>query len=250
MAPRLARGDFGVPPEILYSRFSAASLASAPSSFIGVGSAGAGEFSFTLLGASTMDLGGEQGSGVFGLAGAGRRARVGAAGGGRAARRRARPASVLQLGVLVERYMRKVLRTRRGLIVQLAICFFLGCLCGQIHGPSGGTDEDSTSNIETSVTFYALFHAAFATFHRAAFAAACAPLFTRAADGLCFAPTLGDVGTTLSHPASSSHRALTPGERAALGLSEGFFRVSVGLEDAATLTTIFTQSVAAAAGAG
>ncbi len=53
----------------------------------------------------------------------------------------------------------------------------------------------------------------------------------RGAEGLSFAPTLGDVGTTLSHPASSSHRGLTPEGRAALGISEGFFRVSVGLED-------------------
>ncbi len=71
--------------------------------------------------------------------------------------------------------------------------------------------------------------------------------FTRAADGLNFAPTLGDVGTTLSHPASSSHRALTPEERAGLGLSEGFFRVSVGLEDPAALLAVFSEAVAAAA---
>jgi cystathionine beta-lyase/cystathionine gamma-synthase len=70
--------------------------------------------------------------------------------------------------------------------------------------------------------------------------------FTRAADGLSFAPTLGDVGTTLSHPASSSHRALTPDEREKLGLSEGFFRVSVGLEDAAVLKSIFTEAIDAA----
>jgi cystathionine beta-lyase/cystathionine gamma-synthase len=70
--------------------------------------------------------------------------------------------------------------------------------------------------------------------------------FTRAADGLSFAPTLGDVGTTLSHPASSSHRALSADERAALGLSEGFFRVSVGLEDPADLKRIFEEAVAAA----
>ena len=70
--------------------------------------------------------------------------------------------------------------------------------------------------------------------------------FTRAADGLSFAPTLGDVGTTLSHPASSSHRALTVEERAALGLSEGFFRVSVGLEEPEALLAVFTEAVAAA----
>ncbi len=72
--------------------------------------------------------------------------------------------------------------------------------------------------------------------------------FTRAADGLNFAPTLGDIGTTLSHPASSSHRALTAEKRAELGMSEGFFRVSVGLEDADALCQIFTDAVAAATG--
>lgn len=55
--------------------------------------------------------------------------------------------------------------------------------------------------------------------------------FTRAAPDVAFAPTLGDVSTTLSHPASSSHRALAPDARAAIGISEGFFRVSVGIED-------------------
>ena len=43
---------------------------------------------------------------------------------------------------------------------------------------------------------------------------------------VAFAPTLGDVGTTLSHPATSSHRVMTPEQRAELGMSEGFFRVS------------------------
>lgn len=70
--------------------------------------------------------------------------------------------------------------------------------------------------------------------------------FTRAAEGISFAPTLGDVGTTLSHPASSSHRALSPEKRAELGISEGFFRVSVGLEDPDALCAIFADAVAAA----
>ncbi|TLP56863.1 aminotransferase class I/II-fold pyridoxal phosphate-dependent enzyme [Parasedimentitalea maritima] len=75
---------------------------------------------------------------------------------------------------------------------------------------------------------------------------AAANTFTREAEGLNFAPTLGDVGTTLSHPASSSHRALSAGDRAALGLSEGFFRVSVGLEEPGALLQVFTNAVAAA----
>lgn len=75
---------------------------------------------------------------------------------------------------------------------------------------------------------------------------AAANAFTRAAHGLSFAPTLGDVGTTLSHPASSSHRALTEEARAAIGITEGFFRVSVGLEDPEKLCAVFSDAVAAA----
>ncbi|WP_072777441.1 trans-sulfuration enzyme family protein [Marivita hallyeonensis] len=74
---------------------------------------------------------------------------------------------------------------------------------------------------------------------------AAANAFTAGADQIAFAPTLGDVGTTLSHPASSSHRALTPEGRAALGISEGFFRVSVGLEDPDALIAAFDAGLAA-----
>ncbi|MEM7271249.1 MAG: aminotransferase class I/II-fold pyridoxal phosphate-dependent enzyme [Pseudomonadota bacterium] len=55
--------------------------------------------------------------------------------------------------------------------------------------------------------------------------------FLRAASNIPFAPTLGDIGTTLSHPPSSSHRALSEAERLAIGIEEGFIRVSVGIED-------------------
>jgi cystathionine gamma-synthase len=68
----------------------------------------------------------------------------------------------------------------------------------------------------------------------------------RAAAGIAFAPTLGDVTTTLSHPASSSHRGLTPDRRAALGMSEGFFRVSAGCEPTDALCDAFAAAVAAA----
>ena len=67
--------------------------------------------------------------------------------------------------------------------------------------------------------------------------------FARAAEGLNFAPTLGDVGTTISHPASSSHRGLTAERRAELGKSEGFFRVSVGLEAPEVLCDVFATAV-------
>ncbi len=76
---------------------------------------------------------------------------------------------------------------------------------------------------------------------------AAANALTRAMPGVAFAPTLGDIGTTLSHPASSSHRVLTPEARTALGISEGFFRVSVGVEDIALLCRDFGAGIAAAA---
>jgi cystathionine gamma-synthase len=75
--------------------------------------------------------------------------------------------------------------------------------------------------------------------------AAAADRMVRAAPQLPFAPTLGDVGTTLSHPASSSHRALTPEGRAALGISDGFFRVSVGIEEIDLLKADFDMGIAA-----
>jgi cystathionine gamma-synthase len=71
--------------------------------------------------------------------------------------------------------------------------------------------------------------------------------FLRAAEHVAFAPTLGDVGTTISHPASSSHRGLTPEGRAAIGIDEGFIRVSVGVEDADQLIREFEAAVATAA---
>ncbi len=77
---------------------------------------------------------------------------------------------------------------------------------------------------------------------------AAANALVRAVPQIAFAPTLGDIGTTLSHPATSSHRALTSDARAALGISEGFFRVSVGVEDAGLLIRDFRAALAAAAG--
>ncbi len=74
---------------------------------------------------------------------------------------------------------------------------------------------------------------------------AAADRLVQAAPNLAFAPTLGDVGTTLSHPPSSSHRGLTPEGRAALGITDGFFRVSVGIEDIALLIADFEAGLAA-----
>jgi O-succinylhomoserine sulfhydrylase len=41
---------------------------------------------------------------------------------------------------------------------------------------------------------------------------------------------LGDVKTTITHPASTTHSRITPAERARAGITEGLLRISVGLE--------------------
>jgi cystathionine gamma-synthase len=45
------------------------------------------------------------------------------------------------------------------------------------------------------------------------------------------APSLADVSSTLSYPAGTSHRALTPEARASIGVTDGLLRLSVGIED-------------------
>ena len=72
---------------------------------------------------------------------------------------------------------------------------------------------------------------------------AAANLFTQRLDGIAFAPTLGDVGTTLSHPVSSSHRSMMASDREKNGISEGFFRVSVGLETPEDLISAFKKAL-------
>jgi cystathionine beta-lyase/cystathionine gamma-synthase len=46
-----------------------------------------------------------------------------------------------------------------------------------------------------------------------------------------FAPSFGDVTTTWSYPARTSHRSLADDERAKLGIGPGLVRLSVGIED-------------------
>ena len=60
-----------------------------------------------------------------------------------------------------------------------------------------------------------------------------------------FAPTLGDIGSTLSHPASSSHRGLSAQARNALGMSDGFFRLSVGIEEFSRLQRALSVAIEA-----
>jgi cystathionine beta-lyase/cystathionine gamma-synthase len=55
--------------------------------------------------------------------------------------------------------------------------------------------------------------------------------FMRKAKGIPFSPSLGNTTTTCSHPATTSHRYVSPAERRRLGIGDGLIRLSVGIED-------------------
>jgi len=57
-------------------------------------------------------------------------------------------------------------------------------------------------------------------------------------------PSLGHVATTISHPASTSHRGLDPAERERAGIGEGLVRCSVGLEHLDDLIADFEAAFA------
>ena len=59
---------------------------------------------------------------------------------------------------------------------------------------------------------------------------AAASRFIAAARQIPFCPSLGDLSTTLTHPESTSHRAMTPAARESLGIKGGTIRLSVGVE--------------------
>jgi cystathionine beta-lyase/cystathionine gamma-synthase len=61
---------------------------------------------------------------------------------------------------------------------------------------------------------------------------------------LCLlATTLGDIYTELLYPTMSSHRMLTPEQRAAVGISDVLIRLSAGIEDAGDLITDLDQAL-------
>ena len=60
-----------------------------------------------------------------------------------------------------------------------------------------------------------------------------------------FAASLGGVETTISYPEITSHRGLTSGERAELGVGSGTVRVSVGIEAAEDIVADFGQALGA-----
>jgi cystathionine gamma-lyase/cystathionine beta-lyase/cystathionine gamma-lyase/homocysteine desulfhydrase len=62
---------------------------------------------------------------------------------------------------------------------------------------------------------------------------------------MAFAESLGGVETLISHPASMTHASVPPERRAALGLTDGMVRISVGIEDVNDLLEDLDQGLAA-----
>ena len=75
-----------------------------------------------------------------------------------------------------------------------------------------------------------------------------ADLLLRALPEIRLAPSLGDVATTVSHPALSSHRGLSPAQRRSLGIGDGLLRFSVGIEEIGDLTAELRTALDAVAG--
>jgi cystathionine beta-lyase/cystathionine gamma-synthase len=73
--------------------------------------------------------------------------------------------------------------------------------------------------------------------------------FMTSAAKIPFCPSLGELNTTLSHPESTSHRGMTAADRAALGITGGTIRLSVGIESADWILAAITAGLAGVADA-
>jgi cystathionine gamma-synthase/methionine-gamma-lyase len=67
--------------------------------------------------------------------------------------------------------------------------------------------------------------------------------FMEALDLIIPAATLGDVYSLVLYPTGSSHRALSPEERAKVGISDSLVRLSVGIEEAAEIIEDLAQAL-------
>jgi cystathionine beta-lyase/cystathionine gamma-synthase len=58
------------------------------------------------------------------------------------------------------------------------------------------------------------------------------------------AASVGDLFTGIVHPATATHRELSPAKRAAIGITEGLIRISVGIEDLNDIFADIEQALA------
>ena len=75
-----------------------------------------------------------------------------------------------------------------------------------------------------------------------------ADAFIRGLRQIPFAPSLGDVATTLSHPATTSHRNQSAEQWERQGITPGLVRLSIGLEDPEDLWDDLSQALRAHGG--
>jgi cystathionine gamma-synthase/methionine-gamma-lyase len=57
------------------------------------------------------------------------------------------------------------------------------------------------------------------------------------------AASVGDIFTGVVHPATATHRELSPAKRAAIGITEGLIRISVGIEDVEDVISDIEQAL-------
>lgn len=67
--------------------------------------------------------------------------------------------------------------------------------------------------------------------------------FLRRLQLIAHAPSLGGVSSVISEPRYTSHAQLSSDERTALGIPDGFLRLSVGVEDAPDLIADIEQAL-------
>jgi cystathionine beta-lyase/cystathionine gamma-synthase len=68
--------------------------------------------------------------------------------------------------------------------------------------------------------------------------------FMRQASGIPFSPSLGHTTTTCSHPATTSHRYVSPAEKERQGITDGLVRLSVGVEDVGQIQAEMSRGLA------
>ena len=62
--------------------------------------------------------------------------------------------------------------------------------------------------------------------------------------GIPFSPSLGDTATTVSHPATTSHRYVSKADKKRQGIGDGLIRLSVGVEDMEAIQKVINYGLA------
>ena len=66
--------------------------------------------------------------------------------------------------------------------------------------------------------------------------------FISSLSSITLTPSFGGVSTTISHPGKTSHRMLSVDEKKSAGITDNMIRVSVGIEDYASIESEFKKA--------